>query len=123
MMIRSILLAFSIAAVSVAQTQQTAQTIDVSIPSGKNFDKADFRLWIPPGLTKVRATVVLLTGSNGDGRPQVSEAAWQAFATRNGLALGGVRFTDRTHDQSFIEEYANVSQGSGQALLDAVAAL
>src|SRR4029079_11492914 len=28
------------------------------------------------------------------------------------------RFTDKPHDQNFIEDYVNVSKGSGQALLD-----
>ncbi len=32
------------------------------------------------------------------------------------------RFTDKPHDQGFIEDYVNVSQGSGQALLDALTA-
>jgi poly(3-hydroxybutyrate) depolymerase len=117
MFIRSVLLALSIATVCSAQT---TQNLDVSIPSGRNFDKADFRLWMPQGLDKARAIAVLLTGSNGDGRPQVDDPVWQSFATRNGLALLGVRLTDKPHDQSFIEEYVNVSQGSGQALLDAI---
>ena len=40
---------------------------------------------------------------------------------KHGLALVGCHFTDKQHEQSFIEEYANVSQGSGQALLDTMA--
>jgi len=117
MFFRSALLALTIATVCSAQT---TQNFDVSIPSGRNFDRADFRLWMPQGLDKARAVAVLLTGSNGDGRPQVDDPVWQSFATRNGLALLGVRLTDKPHDQSFIEEYVNVSQGSGQALLDAI---
>ena len=45
---------------------------------------------------------------------------WQYFATKNRLALVGVRLTDKPHEQSFIELYVNVSQGSGQALLTAL---
>ena len=37
---------------------------------------------------------------------------WQAFATRNKLALVACRFTDKPHDQSFIEEY--VERVAGQ---------
>jgi hypothetical protein len=66
---------------------------------------------------------VLLTGSNGDARPQVDDAVWQAFAVKHSVALVGCRFTDKPHDQSFIEEYANASQGSGQALIDALGLL
>ena len=61
-------------------------------------------------------------GSNGDGRGQVDDPVWQAFAVQHKLALVGVRLTDKPHDQGFIEEYVNVSQGSGQAFLDAMSA-
>jgi poly(3-hydroxybutyrate) depolymerase len=89
-----------------------------TIPPGANFDKAVFRLWLPPDAAGLRAIVILMTGSNGDGRPMAEDAVWQEFATRNKLALVGCRITDKPHDQNFIEEYANVSMGSGQALLD-----
>ena len=46
---------------------------------------------------------------------------WREFATTQRLAIVACRFTDKPHDQGFIEEYVNVSQGSGQALLDALA--
>jgi len=52
----------------------------------------------------------------------VVDEFWQKFATERHLALVACRFTDKKHDQSFIEEYVNVSQGSGQALLDALGA-
>lgn len=65
----------------------------------------------------------LIPGSAGDGRPEVNDAVWQRFANQHGLALLGCRFTDKPHDQNFIEEYADVSLGSGQALLDALDAL
>jgi dienelactone hydrolase len=38
------------------------------------------------------------------------------------MALVACRFTDKPHEQGFIEDYANASKGSGQALLDALAA-
>ena len=63
---------------------------------------------------------MLVPGSNGDGRGQVDDAVWQDFAVRHKLALVGLRLTDKPHEQGFIEEYVNVSQGSGQAFLDAL---
>jgi poly(3-hydroxybutyrate) depolymerase len=96
----------------------SAQVIDETIPPGPNFDKADFRFWMPAGVDKVRAVVVLVPGSNGEGRTMAEDAFWQDFATKQKVALVGCRFTDKAHDQSFIEDYVNVSQGSGQALLD-----
>ncbi len=91
----------------------------VALP-GKNYDKAEFRMWLPAGLDDIRAVVVLMPGSNGDGRSEVNDPVWRAFATRERLALIGVRLTDKPHEQPFIEQYANVSEGSGRALLDAL---
>ena len=99
----------------------SAQVLDETIPPGANFDKADFRFWMPPGVDKVRGVVVLVPGSNGEGRNMAEEAFWQEFATKQKVALVGCRFTDKPHDQSFIEDYVNVSQGSGQAVLDVLA--
>jgi dienelactone hydrolase len=97
-------------------------TLDEVVNPGKNYDKAEFRLWYPDGPKGLRAVIVLVPGSNGDGRAQVEDQAWQSFATKHQLALVGVRLTDKPHDQFFIEAYANVSQGSGQAFLDALSA-
>jgi poly(3-hydroxybutyrate) depolymerase len=97
-----------------------AQAIEDSIPPGTNFDKAQFRLWYPKDGGKLRAVLVLVPGSNGDGRAMADDSTWQAFASRNKLAIVACRFTDKPHEQGFIENYVNVSQGSGQALLDAL---
>jgi poly(3-hydroxybutyrate) depolymerase len=103
-----------------SRAQSSASTIDQTLPPGENFDKAEFRLWLPNEVPTVRATVVLVPGSNGDGRPMAEDESWRTFATKNKLALVGVRLTDKPHDQSFIEDYVNVSRGSGQALLTAL---
>jgi dienelactone hydrolase len=99
----------------------SAATLDESAPPGNNYDKAEFRFWYPDAAGPLRAIVVLVPGSNGDGRPQVDDEFWRAFATRLNLGLVGCRFTDKQHEQMFIEHYVNVSKGSGQALLDALA--
>ncbi|HSQ30115.1 MAG TPA: hypothetical protein VLN49_09710 [Gemmatimonadaceae bacterium] len=97
-----------------------AQTVDDSIPPGANFDKAQFRLWTPRGAQRLRAILVLVPGSNGDGRAMAQDSVWQAFATRNQLAIVACRFTDKPHEQGFIEDYVNVSRGSGDALLEII---
>src|ERR1017187_268080 len=99
-----------------------AATLDEAAAPGKNYARAEFRLWDSDGAGRIQASVVLMPGSNGDGRSQVDDPVWQAFAVKHKLALVGCRFTDKPHEQSFIEDYANVSQGSGQALLDTLAA-
>jgi poly(3-hydroxybutyrate) depolymerase len=95
-------------------------TLDQQIPPGKNFDKANFRLWVPKDAGTLQAIVVLMPGSNGDARAQVDDPVWRDFATRHKLALVGGQITDKPHEQNFLEQYCNVSQGSGQALLDAI---
>ncbi|MFH0759449.1 MAG: hypothetical protein V2B15_19335 [Bacteroidota bacterium] len=102
---------------------QEAVTIDFAEAAGKNYDKAEFRLWFPENVSRIQAVVILMPGSNGDGRSSVDELVWQEFATKYNLALVGCRFTDKPHDQSFIEHYVNVSEGSGQALINALAGL
>jgi poly(3-hydroxybutyrate) depolymerase len=101
----------------------TGLTFDETMPPGGNYEKAAFRLWVPSDAGPVRAVVVLVPGSNGDGRPEAGDTGWQAFAARHHLALVACQFTDKRHEQAFIEEYVNVSKGSGQALIDAVTAL
>jgi dienelactone hydrolase len=98
-------------------------TLQTTVAPGANFDKANFKLWYPTGAaaSHLQGVLVLVPGSNGDGRAQADDPVWQEFATRHQLALVGCQFTDTPHDQGFIETYANVSKGSGQALLDALA--
>jgi dienelactone hydrolase len=96
--------------------------LDEIVAPGKNYDKAEFRLWIPEEVATLQGVVILVPGSNGDGRSMAEDPVWQSFATRFKLALVGCRFTDKPNDQLFIEQYVNVSQGSGQALLDALGA-
>jgi pimeloyl-ACP methyl ester carboxylesterase len=106
---------------SISPMAQSA-TLDEKAGPGRNYAVAEFRLWRPDTNSAIRAVVVLMPGSNGDARAMVEDAVWQAFAKKHGLALVGCHITDKPHDQNFIEEYANVSQGSGDALLTALGA-
>src|SRR5579871_3274063 len=105
------IIAILMGALSAGTQARLGRTIDQSVPSGDNYDKAEFRLWLPDSVDKVRSAIILVPGSNGDGRPEAEDAGWQAFATKHHLALVGCRFTDKPHDQSFIEEYVDVSRG------------
>jgi poly(3-hydroxybutyrate) depolymerase len=106
-----------------AQQAPATAVFEDTIPPGDNFNVAQFRLWLPPGAAAVRGVVVMVPGSNGDWRSMAADTAWQAFATKHALALVGCRFTDKPHEQSFIEDYVNVSKGSGQALETALTKL
>jgi len=106
--------------VTAALAQAAPPAIDHTVAPGANYDKAEFRLWVPALSGPVRAVLVLVPGSNGDGRPMADEPFWQEFAARERLAIVACRFTDKPHEQGFIEDYVNVSRGSGQALLDAL---
>ena len=62
-------------------------TLEGMIPSGKNFDIAQFRLWYPDNVATLRGIVLLVPGSNGDGRASAQDTVWQAFAAKHKLAL------------------------------------
>lgn len=99
--------------------------LDITIPSTvtSNYDHADFRLWVPEGAGALKGIVVLVPGSNGEGRRMADDTLWQSFAKRNHTAIVATRFTDKPHEQNFLEDYVQVSRGSGQALLDAIDSL
>ena len=106
---------------TVLRAQAPSGTVlDETVVPGINYDKAEFRLWYPSGAEAVRAILVLVPGSNGDGRAMAEDSVWQGFAVRHHIALIACRFTDKPHEQNFIEEYVDVSKGSGQALLTAL---
>jgi poly(3-hydroxybutyrate) depolymerase len=61
------------ARLAMAQGAATGTTYDEAVPPGANFDKAEFRFWLPSGASAVRALVVLVPGSNGDGRAMAAD--------------------------------------------------
>lgn len=105
-----------------ARAQAGGTTLDHVAPPGDNYALAEFRLWYPEEVAMLRGVALLVPGSNGDARDVVGDEAWQAFARRHGFALLGLHVTDKPHELGFVEEYVDVSRGSGQALLDALAA-
>ena len=97
-----------------------ADTYEFSHPPGPNFDKAEFRLWLPESSAFVRATLVLVPGSNLDGRDQVENVLWRDLAKEQSLAVVALHLSDRMHEDMFIEHYVDVARGSGAALLAAL---
>jgi dienelactone hydrolase len=93
-------------------------TLDEAAPPGANYDKAEFRFWAPEGVAELAGILVLNPGSNGEGRQMASDPVWRQWAASHKLAVIGTRFTDKA--PSFVEDYADVSKGSGQALLNAI---
>ena len=98
-------------------------TLDVEIPAGHNFALAMFRWWQPPSCKALQGVLVLLPGSNSDGRAEVDSPFWRKFAAQHELALVGCYFKDHPHADMNAEEYCRAGDGSGQALLDAVTQL
>ena len=94
-------------------------SIDEVAAPGNNYEIASFRLWVPADAGPLQAIAVLVPGSNGDGRAAADDSVWQAFATSHHVALVACYFKDKP-PQGFIEAYVNVSQGSGQALIDVI---
>ena len=110
--IMAMLIAFSMSA--------NAISYDTSYRSGRNYDKAMFRMWHADTARQLKAWLVLMPGSNSDGRPEVDDPQWQAFAAKNQLALVGCYFTDKPHEFMMAEEYMYVPAGSGDTLLKAL---
>jgi len=108
------------ASVLLVSSTAGAATFDAVRPAGSNFDKAEFRLWYPDAATRLRGLILLVPGSNGDGRPQVEEPFWQDLAAHHAFGLVGVHLTDKPHENMVIEHYVEVGQGSGDALLAAL---
>ena len=95
-------------------------TFEFEAAPGPNFAIAAFRWWHPPETKSLQGVLVLVPGSNSDGRAQVGDPFWQDFARQHDLALVGCWFTDHPHENMNIEDYARAPNGSGRALLDAV---
>lgn len=98
----------------------TTAAFDVELPAGPNFAVASFRWWHPPEAGVLLGVLVLVPGSNSDGRAQVGDPFWQDFARQHHLALVGCCFQDHPHEHMNIEDYARAPAGSGAALLAAV---
>ena len=97
--------------------------LEYTAPPGANYDVAEFRLWYPADVATLRGVALLVPGSNGDGRSMTEDPMWQEFAIRHNFALLGLHLTDQRHEQMFLEAYVDVSEGSGQAVLEALSAL
>jgi hypothetical protein len=95
-----------------------ALILDDSICAGYNFQKAAFRIWVPDDEKYIRAVIVMVPGSNADGRDLIYSEAWQSLARKYQCALLGCCYTDNPHKRMEIEEYVNVREGSGEALLN-----
>ena len=105
---------------SLYSVMSIAETYDVSIEPGNVYSKAKFCMWTPEGVDKFRGILMLNPGSNGDGRPQVEDEYWQAFAQEHNFGLFGTFFQDHMHVNMMIEHYIKVDEGSGKAILDAI---
>lgn len=94
--------------------------LEASIPAGTNYSVAQFRFWHPTEVNTLAGVLVLVPGSNADGRGMAGDPYWQTFATRHNVALVGCHFKDHPHADMNIEEYARAGDGSGTALLEAL---
>jgi pimeloyl-ACP methyl ester carboxylesterase len=94
-----------------------AAVLDFSVtPEAEdNFLEAAFRCWVPDQTARPGGIVVLLPGTDGDGRPWTTDPAWRAFAAEHDLALIGAYY--RGEGLS----YDVPSRGSGRALDKALA--
>ena len=87
---RSIRLVICLLPLLTLSTGSFAATLEHDSRPGNNYAKALFRFWCPDDLAAVRGVVVLVPGSNGDGRGMVSDADWQKFACQHQFGARGL---------------------------------
>ena len=63
---------------------------------------------------------MLNPGSNSDGRLAVDDEYWQNFARKHNFTLMATFLQDNPHPNMMIEDYIQVSKGSGEAILGAI---
>ena len=113
--------AFLILLLAVSTGRAADRQLDAQLPAGSNYAVAAFRFWHPADVKVLHGVLVLVPGSNDDGRAMAQEPFWQAFAQRHQLGLVACCFKDHPHENMNIEEYARAGAGSGAALLEALA--
>ena len=111
---------FVISLASFFTTPTFAETYAVTMEPSAVHNMSAFKMWTPPGVAKFRAILMLNLGSNSDGRSQVDDQYWQDFAIKHDFALIGTFLTDHMHPNMMIEDYIQVSKGSGKTILDAI---
>ena len=125
-MFESLRLSFSFVVLFLLQASSApaAQSFDVEVTPGDNFAKAEFRLWIEEDHKEpLRGLIVLVPGSNSDGRNAVADPFWQALARAHGFGLVGVHFKDRRHENMAAEHYVDVRRDSGSSFFQALQGL
>jgi pimeloyl-ACP methyl ester carboxylesterase len=96
----------------------------VSIPPTKQdyYLSADYRIWIPDGIEKIRGLIVKQHGcgdpASATGLNHANDIQWQALALKHQFALIGTKLP--TGD-SFCEIWAQINNGSGRAFFKALA--
>jgi len=91
-----------------------------SIENGTNFSKAAFRVRIADTTRQVKGIIVLVPGSGYDGRNDIDNKEWQTLSKDLNFALMACFFKDNPHEHPEIEEYVNVRNGSGEAMLRSI---
>ena len=105
---------------TLCNTAVNAETYDVTMEPSAVHNMSAFRLWTPQGVSRFRGILMLNPGSNGDGREAVDDKYWQDFAAKHDFALLATFLQDKPHPNMMIEDYIQVRNGSGEAILGAI---
>lgn len=103
---------------------------EISVPptGGAKYTSADYRLWIPNGVEKVRGLIVKQHGCGGDaatefGLVHANDLQWQSLAIKHQLAILGSKYPTNYDDKSTDDPCANwvaIDRGSEEALFKAL---
>lgn len=119
-LMKSMKLTLMITIGSLYNTAVNAETYDVTMEPSAVHNMSAFRLWMPEDINRFRGILMLNPGSNSDGRAAVDDDYWQNFATKHDFALMATFLQDNIHPNMMIEDYIQVSKGSGDAILGAI---
>ncbi|MDD2707008.1 MAG: hypothetical protein PHV34_03285 [Verrucomicrobiae bacterium] len=91
-----------------------------SFPAPSDMDRAE--VYAVQTVANPEGVLVLCPGCNGSGEGLVKSRVWQKFSRENRLGLLGISFASpsKFHTADSGRGYYHASQGSGQALLDAI---
>jgi hypothetical protein len=90
--------------------------VSVSPAPTERFASAQFRIYIPDGVTRIRAIIIHQHGCGRQGLSSATDVHWQALANKWASALLGTRLTDR----GTCSDWYNPANGSLRALQTAL---
>jgi pimeloyl-ACP methyl ester carboxylesterase len=95
-----------------------AASFETNVPpqKGEKYKSADFRIWIPDDVPRLRGVIVRQHGCGRNGIDHADDVQWRALAAKWDCALLGTHF----QQDKECADWSNPANGSERALLQAL---